>query len=57
MKRIVIATGNHFPSVDESFINTWRANILFTIARSTACIASLAAERYNTTYNLQQQAL
>jgi hypothetical protein len=46
MSRIAIATGNHFPSVDGSFTNTWRTNILFTIARSIAHNASEAVRRH-----------
>ena len=57
MSRIAIATGNHFPSVDGSFINKWRTNILFTIARATARSASEAALKHNLNYAIEQQAL
>ena len=57
MSRIAIATGNHFPSVDGSFINKWRTNILFTIARATARSASEAALKHNINYAMEQQAL
>ena len=57
MTRIAIATGNHFPSVDGSFTNKWRTNILFTIARATARSASEAALKHNINYAMEQQAL
>ena len=57
MSRIAIATGNHFPSVDGSFINKWRTNILFTIARATARSAAKAAHKHNLNYAIEQQAL
>ena len=47
MSRIAIATGNHFQDTDGSFVEHWRTNIIFSIARASAGNSAEAARRHN----------